>query len=263
MATQRPAFAVSLAEFAAGLLSEREVTPRARLIAHHVAEMLPGAAVVVYVVEDQEAPAWSAKAAEGEIQVAEPVVAFDAGTLGAIAEKKEAHVFLGSELKREQYSHLNLSRTVATLAYVPILLDEMLLGAIEIASYDRPTEESELGPVAEVAEYAALALATGIAYENERNTQLESITRIAQMYDLEKVFNGTLEMEQLLPVVCSKFQEVMNVQAVNLWLVSGDGLLLINRAGLDPTIEVGTTLKTGEGIAAAVSDSGEAVLIDA
>src|SRR5574341_168579 len=101
MATQRPAFAVSLAEFAAGLLSEREVTPRARLIAHHVAEMLPGAAVVVYVVEDQEAPAWSAKAAEGEIQVAEPVVAFDAGTLGAIAEKKEAHVFLGSELKRE------------------------------------------------------------------------------------------------------------------------------------------------------------------
>ena len=262
MATQRPAFAVSLAEFAAGLLSEREVTPRARLIAHQVAEMLPGAAVVVYAVEDQDAPAWSAKAAEGEIQVAEQVVAFDAGTLGAIAESKQARVFLGSELTREQYSHLDLRRTVASLAYVPILLEEMLLGAIEIASYEQPTAESELAPVAEVAEYAALALATGIAYERERNTQLESITRIAQMYDLEKVFNGTLEMDDLLPVVCSKFQEVMNVQAVNLWLVSGEGLLLINRAGVDPTIEVGTTLKTGEGIAAAVSDSGEAVLID-
>ena len=71
MATQRPGFAVPLAEFAAGLLSEREVTPRARLTAHQVAEMLPEAAVVVYVVEDQAAPAWSTKAAEGEIQVAE------------------------------------------------------------------------------------------------------------------------------------------------------------------------------------------------
>jgi len=262
MATQRPGFAVPLAEFAAGLLSEREVTPRARLTAHQVAEMLPGAAVVVYAVEDQDAPAWSAKAAEGEIQVAANVVEFDAGTLGLIGASKEARIFPGGELTREQYAHLNLRRTVVSLACVPILLEEMVLGAIEIVHYDRPITESEVAQVAEVAEYAALGLATGIAYENERNTQLESITRIAQMYDLEKVFNGTLEMDQLLPVVCSKFQEVMNVQAVNLWLVSGEGLLLINRAGVDPTIEVGTTVKTGEGIAAAVSDSGESVLID-
>ena len=262
MATQRPGFAVPLAEFAAGLLSEREVTPRARLTAHQVAEMLPGAAVVVYAVEDQDAPAWSAKAAEGEIQVAVSVVEFDAGTLGIIAGSKQARIFPGAELTREQYSHLNLRRTVASLAYVPILLEEMLLGAIEIIHYDRPVTEAEMAQVAEVAEYAALALATGIAYESERNTHLESITRIAQMYDLEKVFNGTLEMDDLLPVVCSKFREVMNVQAVNLWLVSGDGLLLINRAGMDPTVEAGTTAKSGEGIAAAVSDSGEAVLID-
>ena len=77
MATQRPGFAVPLAEFAAGLLSEREVTPRARLTAHQVVEMLPGAAVVVYVVEDQAAPAWTAKAAEGEIQVSESTVEFE------------------------------------------------------------------------------------------------------------------------------------------------------------------------------------------
>ena len=79
MATQRPGFAVPLAEFAAGLLSEREVAPRARMTAHHVAEMLPGTGVVVYVVTDQETPAWTAKAAEGEIEVAASVVEFGAG----------------------------------------------------------------------------------------------------------------------------------------------------------------------------------------
>ncbi|MGH9651093.1 MAG: GAF domain-containing protein, partial [Terriglobales bacterium] len=228
MATQRPGFAVPLAEFAAGLLSEREVTPRARLTAHQVAEMLPGAAVVVYVVEDQAAPAWTVKAAEGEIQVAEKVVEFDQGTLATIAETKEAHIFPGSELKREQYSHLNVRRTVASLAYVPMLLEEMLLGAIEIVHYDKALTEAELALLVEVAEYAALGLATGIAYESERNTQLESITRVTQMYDLEKVFNSSLEMEPLMSTITSKFQEVIGAQAVNLWLVEGEDLVLMS-----------------------------------
>ena len=262
MATQKPGFAVPLAEFAAGLLSEREVTPRARLTAHQVVEMLPGAAVVVYVVENQEAPAWSAKAAEGEIQVAESVVVFDAGTLGTIAETKAAHIFPGGELAREQYSHLNLRRTIASLAYVPILLEGTLLGALEIIHYDQPVTESELAPVEELAEYVALGLTTALAYENERNTHLESITRIAQMYDLEKVFNGTLEMDQLLEIITSKFREVTGVQAVSLWLVEGDDLVLMSCSGVDPAFEVGARQKAGEGIVAQVSDNGEAVLIE-
>ncbi len=262
MATQRPGFAVPLAEFAAGLLSEREVTPRARLTAHQVAEMLPGAAVVVYVVENQEAPAWSVKASEGEIQVAVSVVEFEAGTLGTIAESKEAHIFSGSDLKREQYAHLNLRRTVASLAYVPIMMEDLMLGAIEVVHYDAPVTQAEVELVAEVAEYAAIGLASGMAYESERNIHLESITRVTQMYDLEKVFNATLEMDQLLPTITSKFREVINAQAVNLWLVEGESLALMSSGGVDPAAAEGMRQKSGEGIAADVSDSGEAVLIE-
>lgn len=262
MATQRPGFAVPLAEFAAGLLSEREVAPRARMTAHQVAELLPGTGVVVYVVTDQEAPAWTAKAAEGEIEVAAAVVGFDVGTLGAIRVKQASHVFPGGELPREEYAHLNLRRTVASLAYVPLLLEETMLGAIEIIHYDRPIAESELAQVEELAEYATIGFATALAYESERNNQLESISRIAQMYDLEKVFNSSLEMDQLLPMITSKFREVINVQAVNLWLVEGDGLVLMSRTGTDYAYEEGARQKAGEGIAAQVSDSGEAVVIE-
>lgn len=262
MATQRPALTVSLAEFAAALLSEREVTPRARLIAHQVAEMLPGAGVAVYAVEDQEAPAWSAKATEGEIEVASSVVAFDAGTLGAIHVKQAAHIFPGGDLPREEYSHLNLRRTLVSLTGVPLLLEGTMFGAIEIIRYDRPMTEADLEALGEVAECAALGMATALAYENERNTQLESITRVTQMYDLEKVFNASLEMEQLLPTIASKFQEVIDAQAVNLWLVEGDGLVLMSCAGVDPSVEEGQRQKSGEGIAAQVSDSGEALAIE-
>ena len=224
--------------------------------------MLPGTGVVVYVVEDQEAPSWSVKATRGEVQVAESVVDWDAGTLGSIAASKEARIFPGAALTREQYAHLNLRRTVASLSYVPILLDELVLGAIEIIHYDRPATEAEVAQVGEMAEYAALALATGIAYESERNTQLESITRVTQMYDLEKVFNSSLEMEPLMATIASKFQEVIGAQAVNLWLVEGEDLALMSCAGVDPAYEEGARQRAGEGIAAQVSDSGEAVFIE-
>ncbi|MCI0410212.1 MAG: GAF domain-containing protein, partial [Acidobacteria bacterium] len=103
--------------------------------------------------------------------------------------------------------------------------------------------------------------ASSIAYENERNAQLQSITRITQMYDLEKVFNATLELDQLLPVITAKFQDILNVQAVNLWMVEGEALLLMHRTGSDDAYELETQQAAGEGIAAAVSDSGEPLLI--
>ena len=82
------------------------------------------------------------------------------------------------------------------------------------------------------------------------------------MYDLEKVFNSTLEMDELLEIIAKKFQEVMNVQAINLWMVNNDALELVSREGLDPTIESGTVQKPGDGIAGDISDDGEPVLID-
>ncbi|HVP42377.1 MAG TPA: GAF domain-containing protein, partial [Terriglobales bacterium] len=100
------------------------------------------------------------------------------------------------------------------------------------------------------------------AYENERNSQLESITRITQMYDLEKVFNSNLEMDDLMKMIASKFHEVMNVQGVNLWMVEGDGVVLTSQAGVDVTAEVGSRQKPGEGVAGDVSDSGQPVLIE-
>jgi RND family efflux transporter MFP subunit len=83
------------------------------------------------------------------------------------------------------------------------------------------------------------------------------------MYDLEKVFNSTLEMDELLGIIAKKFQEVMSVQGINLWMVNNDTLLeLVRSAGSDPTVELGKVQKPGEGIAGDVSDNGEPVLID-
>ena len=172
MATQSPGFTTSSAEFAAALLAERELVPRARLIAEQVSLLLPNSAVVIYAIEDQESPAWRAVAATGDVGVHHNISQIGAGTLGEIAERKTPVIFPGSALAREDYAHLDVRRTVISLAYVPILIDEMLLGAIEVLSYETPISEVSLEPLNEVAQYAAIAIATAIAYENERNQKI-------------------------------------------------------------------------------------------
>ena len=261
MASRRPAVAVPAAEYAAALLMKQEVVPRAQFTADQIVELLPEIAAVVYVVDNQENPTWTAKATAGEITVAESSD-FNAGTLGALADTKSVQVFEGAALRREDYPHLDVRRTVSSLAYVPLLVDQTLVGAIELVRYDGSFPASSLQTVQEIAELAAPAIASALSYESERNASLQSISRVTQMYDLEKVFNSTLEMDALLEIIAKKFQEVMNVQAINLWMVDGDAVQLVSQAGVDPTVQVGMTQGPGQGIAGDVSDNGEVVLIE-
>jgi len=263
MATQSPGFSVPLADFAATLLAQREISPRARIIAQFVSGFVPEAAVVVYAIHDQDEPAWKPEAVLGEIAMQESIVEHGAGTLGALAENREPVVYEASELAREDYAHLNVRRTIQSLAYIPLLVDETtMVGAIEIISFGKQITETLVAPVIDAADLAAIGLGSAIIYENERNQQLESITRVTQMYDLEKVFNSTLEIDQLIPIICAKFQEILNAQIVNLWVVQDDELLLSGQAGDDPRYELGATQKAGEGIAGDVSDKAEPLLID-
>src|SRR6202162_35007 len=109
---------------------------------------------------------------------------------------------------------------------------------------------------------AAAAITAAQVYEEERNGSLKSITRLTQLYDLEKVFSATLEMAELLPLIASKFREILEAQAVNIWLLHPDETIeLLHQEGHDPTTFKGQILKPNEGVAGAVSDTGENVCI--
>jgi len=263
MASQVPGFATSFTDLAMALLSSSEVVPRARLIAQQVAELAPGSGVVVYVLDRSGDPFWVPKATAGEVAFEDPAIPLDSGTLGTLSAKREAVMFSGTRLRREQYSHLNVRRTLVSLLGLPMLAGDELVGAIEVLSFDAPLQESSLPPLLELARLGGLGLSAGVAYESERNTSLESITRLTQLYDLERTFNSTLEMEDLLPLITSKYQELLNVQAVNLWMVEGEGVRLVNCAGTDATVELETTQGAGQGLTGDLAESGEPVMINA
>jgi RND family efflux transporter MFP subunit len=261
MATRRPASTVPVAEIAAALLAQSEVAARARVIAEQIADLFPDTAVVVYVIQDQQNPRWDVKATVGEVKVGR-VLDFNAGTLGAVAESRTLQVFESASLQREDFSHLDIRRTSVSLAYAPLLSHGTLVGAIELIGDETPFFETALQLLSEMAELASPAIAAALNYEAERNVSLQSISRVTQMYDLEKVFNSTLEMEELLEMIAQKFAEVMNVQGVNLWMVNGEPLELVSQAGSDVTVSLGAVQNAGDGVAGDISDSGASVLID-
>ena len=261
MATPRPAPAVPVAEFAAALLARPDVTARAQVIADHVLEFVSDGAVVVYVVEDQSNPVWIAKGRAGEIKVTREVE-YGTGTLGLVLQNRDVQILDVGSLQREAFSHLDVRRTVTSLAYVPLVAGDFVVGAIELVSYDQPFSPTLFESLSELTELGTTALTTSLNYESERNTSLQSISRVTQMYDLEKVFNATLEMDDLLEMIAKKFAEVMRVQAVNLWMVDGDAVQLLNQAGYDPTVSSEDRQKAGDGIAGDISDSGDSVFID-
>ena len=252
------------ARFLSALLQEREVQPRAFLLAEQITEILPGAAAVVYLLEEHDGSTrWSPKAVAGDIHLDDVAIPFDSGTLGVLAKESQPMLLSGTNLVREDFAHLHARRTLLSLAYIPLIVNQTLIGALEAASFDEVINEADLAGLAELVEYAAPAFSSAHHYEAERNSHLESISRLTQLYDVEKVFNSTLEMDELNPLITAKVRDLLEAQAVNLWLVKDEQeLLLMDRSGEDATREVGASEKSGEGYVAEVSDSGEALIIE-
>jgi RND family efflux transporter MFP subunit len=261
MAVRRPSFAFGAVEFTGALLAEREMLPRAQLTADHLVQRLPGTAAIVYVLQKSGDSHWVPKATAGEIAVAQAVTP-ESGGLGLVAERRAIVILDGDDLSREEYAHLDTRRTVAFLVYAPLISEGEVIGAVEIVNYDGAFMEDIRAHLEDVTEVAAPALAAAVAYEDERNSMLHSISRVTQMYDLEKVFNSNLELDALLETIATKFQEVLQVQGVNVWMVDAEGVKLVSRAGTDPTVELNSIQVAGQGIAGDVSDSGESLLID-
>ncbi len=255
---------VDLSEFSAQLLAAQELSARARIIARIIADALSDTTVNVYVLTTQETnEVWVPRATMGEPGVRATSVAVDSGTLGELKTGLGPLLFSGASLSREHYAHIDIRKTLLSIAYLPLIEDKVLVGVIEILSFQNELSEKELSDLMDVASVAAAALAAARRYETERNEALTSVTRLSQLYDLEKVFSSTLEMDELLPIIGSKLREVMECQAINLWLLQPDeSLELMNQAGFEPTTPLGSIQRPGQGMPGDVSDDGIPVLID-
>jgi len=245
------------------LLAEQEVAPRARALAKFVAGLLPDCAVSVYTVASIENETiWQPRAIVGDAAIHDEGITAESGLLGALLIDAVPVLRTAPELKREDYPHIDTRKTLVSLTCIPLIHGENLIGALEILAFEEANSEEDIQTLLPAAEVAAAALSSAQAYETERHGTFGSITRLTQLYDLEKVFSSTLEMEELLPLIGAKFSEILACNAVNIWLLRADETVeLMHQAGEDPTSFKGQVLKANEGIAGTISDNGETVCI--
>ena len=248
---------------ASDLLAEQEVIPRARVFAKYVTGHLADSAVSVYTLAtDGERNLWVPRAVAGDATVHDLEVPANSGLLGAVLRVRKPVIRAGEHLKREDYAHVDTRKTLLSLACIPLMRGDSLIGALEILAFEAPVSEKDVQALLPAAEVTAAAIASAQSYEQERHGTLTSITRVTQLYDLEKVFSSTLEMDELLPLIGAKFSEILESHAANIWLLHPDeSVELMHQAGEDSTVFKGQKLKPGEGIAGAISDTGETVCI--
>jgi len=188
----------------------------------------------------------------GEAKLHNEEIPAESGLLGIVFTESAAINRTASEIKREDYPHIDIRKSLLSLTYLPLIHNENLIGALEILAFEEEISGEAMEALLPATEVAAAAIATAGAYEEERHGTMTSITRLTQLYDLEKVFSSTLEMDELLPLIGTKLSEILECQAVNIWLMMPDeSVELMHQAGEE----------ANEGVPGTVSDNGEPVCI--
>jgi RND family efflux transporter MFP subunit len=247
----------------ATLFAEQETAPRARILARFIGELLAECAVSVYTLStDGQDEFWNPRATFGEAAIHKQAIPAASGMIGELLQESTAVTRDATQIKREDYPHVDTRKSLVSLSYIPLIHKDSLVGAVEILAFEEEVTEETLEALQPAAQVGAAALAAAQAYEEERHGTMGSISRLTQLYDLEKVFSSTLEMNELLPLIGSKYSEVLECEAVNIWLLQGDeSVELMHQAGEDATAFRGQILKPNEGIAGTISDNGESLLL--
>ncbi|MDE3199929.1 MAG: efflux RND transporter periplasmic adaptor subunit [Acidobacteriota bacterium] len=251
------------------MLAAGDPVARARILARTFAESLEDCACAVYRTDASEGGA-VVLATVGEISVTPKTVLPLSVISSAWPASNAATVLSGSRLRREDFAHLNVNRTVESIAYLPIdMVDDSVApdeavpgGVIELISFSAVLETAELEGLEPIRSLGSKALHAAGQVEQERMESLNSIHRMSQLYDLEKSLNATLELEEVNALVPDKVRTMLDCQAVHLWLFDGDVLRLISTSGADATVKVQMTQQPGEGYVADMAEEGEVVLID-
>lgn len=245
------------------LLAAHDPTSRAAIVAAVTIGQVPNCACAVhrFSAEDIE-NAWTLIALAGDI-TPEPSATSSGNRLMAplVLETPQVLVYPAAEILREDYSHLHINRSVSSIAYVPLLLNEELVGALELLFFSGTPRVQDLDVIAPLTQLAAPAIIAAEDTEAQKRDLLDSLHRMTQLYDLEKSLNATLELESLTALIPGKVAAILPSQAVHLWMFDGDTLRLMASHGEDATVTVGETQAPGEGYVADMAEEGESIVI--
>ena len=253
----------SAIELAISLLAAVDSAARASLIASAVVDLLPESACIVHrLMSGDDEIAFAAVGMAGEMSLADDVLHAEGRLLAPIfSDEPGAIVYSSGEFQREDFAHLHVARSVSSIAYLPLLANDQLVGVIEVLTFASVLRSADVAALAQIAELAGPAILAAEEFERQRQDLLDSVHRMSQLYDLEKSLNATLEIDEVTTLAPEKTAAMLGCQAVHLWLFEGEVLRLMSSSGIDFTVEIGMIQSPGDGYVADMAEEGEPLLI--
>jgi GAF domain-containing protein/multidrug resistance efflux pump len=168
--------------------------------------------------------------------------AVSGGILAQVMEDSKPLRLGGADLDRDSFTHFPESQraSIQSALLVPFPGISGTAGVVEILN--KKTGQFNADDL-RFAETAARLASQGdtlwVGVDAERQIQLETIERLTALYDISRIFNSTLELKELMPIVAGKIRDILHAEACNLWLVgtSREELELSQKDGNDPTVE--------------------------
>ncbi|HSC77340.1 MAG TPA: GAF domain-containing protein, partial [Candidatus Acidoferrales bacterium] len=139
-----------------------------------------------------------------------------------------------------------------------------VVGVVECLNKQGEFTADDAAYLEEVCRLSGPAFATHLLWELDQRQQLATVERLTALYDIARIFNSTLELDALLPVVAEKIRDICGARACNLWLIdpTANDLYLAHQGGEDPTVGEDTRLPIGEGVVGEVAQKGDAQLVE-
>jgi multidrug resistance efflux pump/transcriptional regulator with GAF, ATPase, and Fis domain len=253
----------SALELSESLLSATDSVTRASLIASAIVELIPDSACVVHrILMEDGAISFVAVGLAGPVSIADEALSAE-GRLPSplFLNSTESLLYVREEIEREDYAHLHVARSVASLAYLPLLSRGELAGVIEVLAFARTLRPADLAAMAPVARLAGPAILAAEEFERQRQNLLDSVHRMSQLYDLEKSLNATLELDEVMALAPEKALAMVPCQAMHLWLFDGETLRLMASSGDDATVTPRMLQPAGDGYVGDMAEEGEPLLI--
>lgn len=189
------------------------------------------------------------------------------GLLAEVLENGKTVQYSSEEDEADSLVHLAESCRVRVKSslYAALPGPEGTLGVVELLNPRRGEfSDEEVTFIEEACRITGLALENRLAREKEHHDQLATVERLTSLYDISRIFNSTLEMEELLPVVVEKIRDILGAEACNLWLVDAEAgdLYAVQQAGEDPTLGEDARCPMGEGVLGQAAQTGQARLVE-
>jgi RND family efflux transporter MFP subunit len=242
----------------------RDVEGLTRAFAARLARQVPSRAVLVWLLSaDRKELFCRGRWFETGVRFEPLTIRVDGGLLAEMCAATRARRLAGEELDPELLTHLaevDRERVTAAL-YAPLPSRKGVAGVVEMLNAPSgkfSAEEAAL--VEEACRIVGRSLDMLETIEDERRENLATIERLAALYDISRVFNSTLELDALLPIVTDRIRNVLGAEACNLWLVDAEEkqLYLGHQGGEDPTTDEEARVTIGEGPLGPVAQGSEA-----